>query len=141
MAGSFGYELDLNLLSDAEKQAVTEQIQQFKAYGPLIHNGRYYRLTNPMTDAEAIWAFAAQDGSEILVQGMIFHAEANTLRHQVKLRGLCAEKQYRLDGTEQVYTGAALMAGCCRRHGAIIRRYPCTLQKFEEIPHSTGKIK
>ena len=41
MAGSFGYELDLNLLSDAEKQAVTEQIQQFKAYGPLIHNGRY----------------------------------------------------------------------------------------------------
>ena len=54
MAGSFGYELDLNLLSDAEKQAVTEQIQQFKAYGPLIHNGRYYRLTNPMTDAEAI---------------------------------------------------------------------------------------
>ena len=111
MAGSFGYELDLNLLSDAEKQAVTEQIQQFKAYGPLIHNGRYYRLTNPMTDAEAIWAFAAQDGSEILVQGMIFHAEANTLRHQVKLRGLCAEKQYRLDGTEQVYTGAALMAG------------------------------
>ena len=68
-------------------------------------------LTNPMTDAEAIWAFAAQDGSEILVQGMIFHAEANTLRHQVKLRGLCAEKQYRLDGTEQVYTGAALMAG------------------------------
>ena len=111
MAGSFGYELDLNLLPDAEKQAVTEQIQQFKAYGPLIHNGRYYRLTNPMTDAEAIWAFAAQDGSEILVQGMIFHAEANTLRHQVKLRGLCAEKQYRLDGTEQVYTGAALMAG------------------------------
>lgn len=111
MAGSFGYELDLNLLSDAEKQAVTEQIQQFKTYGPLIHNGRYYRLTNPMTDAEAIWAFAAQDGSEILVQGMIFHAEANTLRHQVKLRGLCAEKQYRLDGTEQVYTGAALMAG------------------------------
>ena len=111
MAGSFGYELDLNLLSDAEKQAVTEQIQQFKAYGPLIHNGRYYRLTNPMTDAEAIWAFAAQDGSEILVQGMIFHAEANTLRHQVKLRGLCAEKQYRLDGTEQVYTGAALMVG------------------------------
>lgn len=111
MAGSFGYELDLNLLSDAEKADVTAQIRQFKAYGPLIHNGKYYRLTNPMTDAEALWEFAAQDGSEVLVQGMLFHAEANVLRRTVTLRGLDAQKRYCLEGTEQVYTGAALMNG------------------------------
>ena len=29
MAGSFGYELDLNLLSDEEKEAVTQQIHLF----------------------------------------------------------------------------------------------------------------
>lgn len=111
MAGSFGYELDLNLLSDGEKQEVAEQIRQFKTYGPLIHNGKYYRLTNPMAEDAALWEFAAQDGSEVLVQGMLFHAEANVLRRTVQLRGLDAEKRYRLDGTEQVYTGAALMAG------------------------------
>lgn len=111
MAGSFGYELDLNLLSDGEKQEVAEQIRQFKTYGPLIHNGKYYRLTNPMAEDEALWEFAAQDGSEVLVQGMLFHAEANVLRRTVQLRGLDAEKRYLLDGTEQVYTGAALMAG------------------------------
>ena len=111
MAGSFGYELDLNLLSDGEKQEVAEQIRQFKTYGPLIHNGKYYRLTNPMAEDAALWEFAAQDGSEVLVQGMPFHAEANVLRRTVQLRGLDAEKRYRLDGTEQVYTGAALMAG------------------------------
>ena len=111
MAGSFGYELDLNLLSDGEKQEVAEQIRQFKTYGPLIHNGKYYRLTNPMAEDTALWEFAAQDGSEVLVQGMLFHAEANVLRRTVQLRGLDAEKRYRLDGTEQVYTGAALMAG------------------------------
>lgn len=111
MAGSFGYELDLNLLSDGEKQEVAEQIRQFKTYGPLIHNGKYYRLTNPMAEDAALWEFAAQDGSEVLVQGMLFHAEANVLRCTVQLRGLDAEKRYRLDGTEQVYTGAALMAG------------------------------
>lgn len=111
MAGSFGYELDLNLLSDGEKQEVAEQIRQFKTYGPLIHNGKYYRLTNPMAEDAALWEFAAQDGSEVLVQGMMFHAEANVLRCTVQLRGLDAEKRYRLDGTEQVYTGAALMAG------------------------------
>ncbi len=111
MAGSFGYELDLNLLSDAEKADVTAQIRQFKAYGPLIHNGKYYRLTNPMTDTEALWEFAAQDGGEALVQGILFHAEANVLRRTVTLRGLDAQKHYRLEGTEQVYTGAALMNG------------------------------
>lgn len=111
MAGTFGYELDLNLLSDGEKQEVAEQIRQFKTYGPLIHNGKYYRLTNPMAEDAALWEFAAQDGSEVLVQGMLFHAEANVLRRTVQLRGLDAEKRYRLDGTEQVYTGAALMAG------------------------------
>lgn len=111
MAGSFGYELDLNLLSDGEKQEVAEQIRQFKTYSPLIHNGKYYRLTNPMAEDAALWEFAAQDGSEVLVQGMLFHAEANVLRRTVQLRGLDAEKRYRLDGTEQVYTGAALMAG------------------------------
>lgn len=111
MAGSFGYELDLNLLSDGEKQEVAEQIRQFKTYGPLIHNGKYYRLTNPMAEDAALWEFAAQDGSEVLVQGMLFHAEANVLRRTVQLRGLDAEKRYRLDGTEQIYTGAALMAG------------------------------
>ena len=111
MAGSFGYELDLNLLSDGEKQEVAEQIRQFKTYGPLIHNGKYYRLTHPMAEDAALWEFAAQDGSEVLVQGMLFHAEANVLRRTVQLRGLDAEKRYRLDGTEQVYTGAALMAG------------------------------
>lgn len=90
---------------------MAEQIRQFKTYGPLIHNGKYYRLTNPMAEDAALWEFAAQDGSEVLVQGMLFHAEANVLRRTVQLRGLDAEKRYRLDGTEQVYTGAALMAG------------------------------
>ena len=111
MAGSFGYELDLNTLSEEEKEAVREQISRFKTYASLIHNGKYYRLSNPMEENEAVWAFAAQDGSELLVQGMQFHAGANVLRRCIRLRGLVPEKNYRLQGTEQIYTGAALMQG------------------------------
>src|SRR5699024_6079733 len=39
MAGSFGYELDLSLLSEEEKEAVKEQISSYKKYWNLIHNG------------------------------------------------------------------------------------------------------
>ncbi len=111
MAGSFGYELDLNHLSETEKEEVRKQIAQFKAFGSLIHNGKYYRLTNPMTDKAAIWSFVTQDASEVLVQGMQFRTEPNMVRYVVRLRGLSSEKQYRLEGTEQVYSGAALMYG------------------------------
>lgn len=111
MCGSFGYELDLNTLNDEEKAAVTEQIKRFKKYGPLIHNGKYYRLSNPLADNYAIWSFVSDDCSEALVHGMIFHTEPNMLRYSVKLRGLAPEKKYIIDGEEKVYTGRALMEG------------------------------
>lgn len=109
MAGSFGYELDLNTLSEEEKKEVTAQIKRFKEYGPLIHNGAYYRLSNPMEDKFAVWEFVSPDQSQALVHGMIFRTEANMLRYPVRLQGLAAGKRYRLEDTEQEYTGAALM--------------------------------
>lgn len=131
MAGSFGYELDLNLLSDAEKEAVQQQIQQFKQYGPLIHNGKYYRLSNPMESNYSIWAFVSEDQKEVLVQGMIFRTEANMVRYCVSLRGLDATRKYRLeDGTS--YSGSALMQG-----GVLLPRswgdyYPVSLHFVSE---------
>ncbi len=109
MAGSFGYELDLNTLSEEEKAEVAEQIVRFKKYGALIHNGSYHRLSNPMEDKFAIWSFVSEDKKQVLVHGMIFRTEANMLRYPVRLRGLDAAKKYRLNETGQIYTGKALM--------------------------------
>lgn len=111
MSGSFGYELDLNTLSEEEKAAVIEQNKRFKKYGPLIHNGRYYRLSNPMTDKFAIWSFVSENSGEVLVHGMIFRTEPNMLRYPVKLRGLIPDKKYAVDGDNTIYTGKALMEG------------------------------
>lgn len=109
MAGSFGYELDLNTLSEEEKAEVAEQIVRFKKYGPLIHNGSYHRLSNPMEDKFAIWSFVSEDKKQVLVHGMIFRTEANMLRYPVRLRGLDGTKKYRLDETGKIFTGKALM--------------------------------
>ena len=109
MAGSFGYELDLNTLSEEEKAEVAEQIVRFKKYGLLIHNGSYHRLSNPMEDKFAIWSFVSEDKKQVLVHGMIFRTEANMLRYPVRLRGLDAAKKYRLDETGKIFTGKALM--------------------------------
>jgi alpha-galactosidase len=111
MAGSFGYELDLNTLTEEEKQAVWNQIQTFRQYAPLIHGGDYYRLTNPLKENTALWEFTAPDGSEALVQGMVFRTAPNALPLSVRLRGLIPDAFYTLEGTENCYTGSALMQG------------------------------
>lgn len=111
MSGSFGYELDLGLLCDEEKKAVTEQIKRFKKYGKLIHNGKYHRLSNPLCENYAVWSFVSEDKSEVLVHGIIYRTEPNMTKYTVKLRGIDADKNYMLIGTDETYTGSALMEG------------------------------
>lgn len=111
MAGSFGYELDLNKLSEPEKAQVAEQVRAYKGYQKLIYGGSYYRLSNPYEDGLAAWAFVSKDKREALVQGVVYRAAANTLRRRLRLNGLCADAHYRIKGEERIYTGKALMAG------------------------------
>ena len=55
--------------------------------------------------------FASGDGSEALVNLVVTHIRANGSFPFVKLRGLIPDASYRLEGTDQKYTGAALMDG------------------------------
>lgn len=111
MAGSFGYELDLNQLSEEEKAVVTKQVTHYKEYQSLIYNGDYYRLANPFEDGMSAWSWISEDKKTILVQGVLFRAKPNVLRKTLRLMGLEAKKNYKIAGTEEVYTGVALMSG------------------------------
>lgn len=111
MAGSFGYELDLNQLSEEEKTVVAKQVTHYKEYQSLIYNGDYYRLANPFEDGMSAWSWISEDKKTILVQGVLFRAKPNVLRKTLRLMGLEAKKNYKIAGTEGVYTGVALMSG------------------------------
>ena len=111
MAGSFGYELDLNQLSEEEKTVVAKQVTHYKEYQSLIYNGDYYRLANPFEDGMSAWSWISEDKKTILVQGVLFRAKPNVLRKTLRLMGLEAKKNYKIAGTEEAYTGVALMSG------------------------------
>ena len=111
MAGSFGYELDLNQLSEEEKAVVAKQVTHYKEYQSLIYNGDYYRLANPFEDGMSAWSWISEDKKTKLVQGVLFRAKPNVLRKTLRLMGLEAKKNYKIAGTEEVYTGVALMSG------------------------------
>ena len=52
MSGNFGYELDLTKLGSDEKEQIKSQIQTFKEDWQVIHNGSYYRCTDPRVHGE-----------------------------------------------------------------------------------------
>ena len=110
MAGSFGYELDLNLLSEEEKEEVKQQIEDYKKYWNLIHNGTYYRLHNPLTNHElAAWEFTSEDKNECLLNIVTLTTHANAPVNYVKCKGLHPNKMYRNEKDNQIYNGNALM--------------------------------
>ena len=109
MAGSFGYELDLNKITEEEKACVREQIQDYHKYWNLIHNGEYYRLTSPFEQETAAWLFAAESGEEALLNMVALEAHGNPVTSYVRLKGLDGKAMYQDEATGQIYPGAGLM--------------------------------
>ena len=112
MAGSFGYELDLNRITEEEKVCVREQIAAFHRLWRVIHEGDYYRLTDPSGSAElAAWESVMPDGSEALLNVVTLNSHGNPSAARVRLKGLKKEARYQDSATGRIYYGSALMNG------------------------------
>lgn len=109
MAGTFGYELNLGLLSKEEKEEIKMQVQKYKQYAPLIQQGDYYRLSNPQKDELSAWEFVSEDRRKALINVVMLKQHGNMTVNYVKMRGLIPEAFYKIEGHEQIYSGAALM--------------------------------
>lgn len=112
MSGTFGYELDLNKLTEEEKSEIKEQIREFKKYYWLIQDGDYYRLglENDHNYFKA-WGFVSKNQKEALLNIVIKKVQANPKFIYVKAKGLKEEAIYQLEGTDKKFSGAALMNG------------------------------
>ena len=111
-SGTFGYELNPEKLSDAEKEEIKRHIRDYHRYADLIAHGTYYRLTEPSdTPDYCAWMFVSQDRTEALVNLVMTHVRANGPFQFVKLQGLLPERIYHLQEQSQQFTGASLMYG------------------------------
>ena len=109
--GGFGYELDPDKMTAAEKDEVREQIAQYKKYAPLLLTGDYYRLSSPFTDVYTAWMSVSQDGGEALVSVVMTlqNGTNNMPTSYVKLKGLCRDAVYEDRKAGRRYYGSALM--------------------------------
>lgn len=109
MSGNLGYELDLTILTDEEKEIVKEQINTYKQIRPLIQFGDFYRLKSPFEGNETAWLFTNQEKSEAIVFYFRVLAEPNPPMSFLRLKGLDATKQYEIVGTDKIYGGDELI--------------------------------
>ena len=110
MAGSFGYELDLSRITREEKECIRQQIRDYQTYWNVIHNGSYYRLSDPFKDQEtAAWEFVGPKKEEALLNVVTLNCHGNRPVSYVKLKGLEEEGEYKDIKSGTVYSGSALM--------------------------------
>ena len=110
MSGTFGYEMDLGTLSEAEKNLVRQQIQEYRESYRLIQSGDYYRLSPPSPDgAPTSWLHVSHDQQEALLCVVSGQVHAAPPFRCLKLKGLNPDQQYRVTGSEEPWPGDVLM--------------------------------
>lgn len=110
LAGTFGYELDITKLPEEERKLIPEQTAMYHKYHELIRDGEYYRILSYRENHRSdCWAVASEDKNEVLVTYVQVLAQVNMPSRKVRLRGFDPAKKYRLEGTDEVYSGEMLM--------------------------------
>lgn len=93
--GTFGYELDLNLLSEDEMIQVKNQIKFMKQYRELIQmEGDFYRLVNPFEGNDTAWIVVSRDKKEAVAAFYQRLNKVNASWLRLKLDGLNPEALY-----------------------------------------------
>ncbi|MCI8494408.1 MAG: alpha-galactosidase [Lachnospiraceae bacterium] len=112
--GTFGYELDLNRLSDKEIQEVKEQISFMKEYRELLQFGTFYRLKSPFEGNEMAWMVVGEDKETAVVGWYRVLNGVNGHYARLRLAGLDAERCYRNQASGSLCYGDELMnLGLC----------------------------
>lgn len=101
--GVFGYELDLTLLTDEEKEKIKEQVAFYKAHRELLLKGTFYRILSPFEGNEASWIVVSEDKTEAIAGYYKVLNSANEGWRRFKLTGLDEDKKYIINNNSQRY--------------------------------------
>lgn len=108
--GNLGYELDVNNLSDVEKEEIKKQIQFYKENREVFQFGEFYRIKNPYKNNISAWMVKSNDEKTIILGCYKLLNHANEGKERVKLFGLDKDGDYKLSYPyEKEFKGDELM--------------------------------
>ncbi|MCI9339194.1 MAG: alpha-galactosidase [Dorea sp.] len=100
MAGTFGYELNIAQMSEAEKAVIREQVDIYHKYNWIVKEGDLYRIGDPFANRDhACWMVVSRDKKEALVTYIQTHALPGYFgsARKLRLKGLMDEAVYRVE--------------------------------------------
>lgn len=107
LAGTFGYELDITRISAADRAQIREQVRVYHQFNDLVREGDYYRLAsyreNHLYDCYMV---VSKDAAEALVTYVQVLAEPIFKSRRIRLQGLRADADYRVDAVAMTPGGA-----------------------------------
>lgn len=110
MCGTFGYELDATHLSKKQQNICRKQSSLFRKYYHITFKGDYYRLTNPFEPGNmTAWMHVTKNKKEALLSVVVTNLTCNGPQEYIKAKGLKPDALYRVNGGDEVHSGAALM--------------------------------
>lgn len=107
--GTFGYELDLNKLTEEEQKEVKEQIAFMKEYRDLFQFGTFYRLSSPFEKNITAWMSVSEDKKTAIVGWYRVLNPVNDSYTRLKLCGLLEDVEYTIEGQKGTFFGDELM--------------------------------
>lgn len=95
LAGTFGYELDVTKIPEADRNMIPQQVAMYHKYNDLVREGDYYRIAhyadNHFYDCYEV---VAKDKSEALVTYVQVLNRPNFHSRRIHIPGLDSEKTY-----------------------------------------------
>lgn len=107
--GTFGYELDLNRLTEEEREEVKGQVAFMKKYRRLLQFGTFYRLSNPFEKNVTAWMVVSEDRRTALVGYYRVLNQVNAPYSRLQLQGLSPELCYVNEEDHTEHYGDELM--------------------------------
>lgn len=118
----FGFDIDLNSMSDADRQYCKQAINLYNSLKPVIYSPLLYRLYSPYEGQHCAFMRVSEDQSHALLFAYDIHPRYNRCHLPVRLQGLDAVSHYqvreislmpgetsKLPDNGNVYTGDYLM--------------------------------
>ena len=110
MNGRFGYELDLNKLTDEEIEEVKQQVKDYREIEHIVHKGDMYRLVSPFEKKACALEYVSEDENEVLFFYNCIQGKPSTpCGIHIPLKGLKEDSNYQNTETGEIYSGAVLM--------------------------------
>ena len=115
--GTFGYELDLNRLSEEEQKQVREYTGFMKKYRRLIQFGTFYRLQSPFEHNESAWMVVSEDKKQAIAGFYRTLSHANIHFSKIRFQGLDPDLAYRVNGKDLFYGDELMNSGMMTSDG------------------------